>query len=67
MHALQRLGFECRLSPINLTVLVANAPAGVTNKAAVSGGGEINTSNDTANDPATIVQTVQVTVTTSLS
>jgi len=50
---------------ITLTVLVGNAAASVTNVAAVAGGGEINTSNDTASDPTTIVQTVQVTVTTS--
>ena len=40
---------------ITLTVNVAgNAPASVTNSAAVSGGGETNTANDTANDPTTI-------------
>ncbi len=50
---------------ITLTVLVGNAPASVTNVATVAGGGEINTSNDTATDPTTIVQTVPVTVTTS--
>jgi uncharacterized repeat protein (TIGR01451 family) len=50
---------------ITLSVLVGNAPASVTNVATVAGGGEINTSNDTAADPTTIVQTVQVTVTTS--
>ncbi|MBV9670678.1 MAG: hypothetical protein JOZ43_06955 [Acidobacteriales bacterium] len=41
--------------PLTLTVSVAaNAPASVTNSATVSGGGETNTSNDTANDPTTI-------------
>jgi hypothetical protein len=36
---------------ISLTVNVAsNAPASVTNTATVSGGGEVNTSNNTAND-----------------
>ena len=51
---------------ITLTVLVGgNAPASVTNTAHVSGGGELNTSNDTATDPTTIIQTVQVTITTS--
>ncbi len=41
---------------ITLTVNVAgNAPASVTNTATVSGGGEINTANDTANDPTTII------------
>jgi uncharacterized repeat protein (TIGR01451 family) len=42
---------------LTLTVNVAaNAPASVTNAAAVSGGGEINTSNDTASDVTLIVQ-----------
>jgi uncharacterized repeat protein (TIGR01451 family) len=41
--------------PITLTVSVAsNAPASVTNTATVSGGGETNTSNDSASDPTTI-------------
>jgi len=40
---------------INLTVSVsATAPANVTNTATVSGGGETNVANDTANDPTTI-------------
>ena len=40
---------------ITLTVNVAgNAPASVTNTATVSGGGEVNTANDTASDPTTI-------------
>ncbi len=40
---------------ITLTVNVtANAPATVTNTATVSGGGETNTSNNTATDPTTI-------------
>ena len=40
---------------ISLTVNVANnAPASVTNTATVSGGGEANTSNDTATDVTTI-------------
>ena len=40
---------------ITVTVDVAsNAPASVTNTATVSGGGEINLTNDTANDPTTI-------------
>ena len=40
---------------INFTVNVAaNAPASVTDTATVSGGGEINTSNDTASDSANI-------------
>jgi len=40
---------------ITLTVTVsAAAPASVTNTATVSGGGEVNTSNDIASDPTTI-------------
>lgn len=40
---------------ITLTVDVASmAPAGVTNTATVSGGGETDTGNDTASDPTTI-------------
>ncbi len=40
---------------ITLTVNVAsNAPSSVTNTATVSGGGESNTDNDTANDQTTI-------------
>jgi uncharacterized repeat protein (TIGR01451 family) len=46
---------------LTLTVNVAStAPASVTNSAAVSGGGESNTANDTANDPTTIVPQVGV-------
>ncbi len=41
--------------PITLTVNVAaNAPSQVTNTATVSGGGEVNTANDTANDQTNI-------------
>ena len=41
--------------PITLTVNVAsNAPASVINTATVSGGGETNAGNDTANDPTTV-------------
>ncbi|MDQ6745202.1 MAG: DUF11 domain-containing protein [Actinomycetota bacterium] len=44
--------------PITVTVNVAgNAPASVTNTATVSGGGELNTANDTASDPTTITPT----------
>ena len=44
---------------ITLTVNVAsNAPASVTNTASVSGGGETNTANDTANDVTGIGNTV---------
>src|SRR6185503_2874387 len=44
--------------PITLTVNVSStAPSGVTNTASVSGGGETNTGNDTANDVTTITAT----------
>jgi uncharacterized repeat protein (TIGR01451 family) len=44
---------------ISLTVDVANnAPASVTNTAAVSGGGQINTANDSASDVTTIATAV---------
>src|SRR5262249_47309116 len=40
---------------LTLTVSVANnAPATITNLATVAGGGEVNTSNDSASDPTTI-------------
>ena len=53
-------------SPITLTVTVANnAPASVTNTANVSGGGETNTANNTANDPTTINQLPDLTITKS--
>jgi uncharacterized repeat protein (TIGR01451 family) len=42
--------------PITLTVDVAsNAPASVTNSATVSGGGDVEPSNNTATDPTTIL------------
>jgi len=42
--------------PITVIVDVAtNAPPGLTNSVYVSGGGELNTANDTAADPTTIV------------
>ena len=48
--------------PITVTVNVnATAPASVTNMATVSGGGEFNTSNDTASDPTIINPIVNVT------
>jgi uncharacterized repeat protein (TIGR01451 family) len=48
---------------ITLTVNVAaDAPASVINTATVSGGGETNTSNDTAQDPTTIGQGPDLTV-----
>nr|WP_306673704.1 Ig-like domain repeat protein [Tahibacter caeni] len=50
--------------PITLTVNVAsNATASVTNTAAVSGGGQTNTNNDTAADPTTITQLSDLTIT----
>ncbi len=57
--------------PITVTVNVAaNAAATVTNTATVSGGGEINTANDTASDPTQLTaalalsaQTANLTVT----
>lgn len=46
-----------------LTVNVASdAPTSVTNTATVSGGGETNTANDSASDPATITQLPDLTV-----
>ncbi|HVC93509.1 MAG TPA: DNRLRE domain-containing protein, partial [Pirellulales bacterium] len=51
---------------LTLTVSVAsNAPASVTNTAQVAGGGELITSNDTANDPTTITQVADLTITNS--
>jgi len=51
---------------ITLTVTVANnAAASVTNSATISGGGEINTANDTAADPTTVNQVSDLTVTKS--
>lgn len=48
---------------ITLTVNVANnAAASVTNTANVSGGGEIITDNDTANDTTTITQLPDLTI-----
>jgi len=47
---------------ITLTVSVAgNAASTLTNTAVVSGGGEVKTSNDTAQDPTTIVPSTQLT------
>jgi uncharacterized repeat protein (TIGR01451 family) len=49
--------------PVTLTVSVAtNAPQTVTNAAFVSGGGEANTSNDSFNDPTTIIQLPDLTI-----
>lgn len=53
---------------ITLTVTVANnAAASVTNSAAVSGGGQTNTTNDTATDPTTITQLPDLTIAKSHS
>ena len=50
--------------PITLTVAVAvNAPASVTNTATVSGGGDVNSSNDSASDPTTIIAVADLTLT----
>src|SRR6185436_370429 len=47
--------------PINLTVNVANpAPLNVVNTATVSGGGEVNTANNTASDPTAINCSVDI-------
>jgi len=52
------LGAGASYTPITLTVSVAsNAPASVTNTVSVSGGGESNTSNDSASDLTSIVGT----------
>ena len=52
--------------PITLTVSVqANAPASVTNTASVSGGGETNSSNNTATDPTTVIAGPNLTITKS--
>ncbi|WP_179223663.1 putative Ig domain-containing protein [Paenibacillus tyrfis] len=48
---------------ITLKVTVAaNAPASVTNTAEVSGGGDVNTSNNTASDPTNIIQLPDLTI-----
>src|SRR5437762_9335486 len=53
---------------ITLTVSVASdAAASVTNTATVSGGGEVNTSNDSANDATTINTPPDLTITKSHS
>lgn len=51
---------------ITLTVTVANnAPSSVTNSVSVSGGGQTNTTNDTATNPTTINQLPDLTITKS--
>src|SRR5260221_4911715 len=53
---------------ITLTVNVSNsAAASITNTVAVSGGGETNTSNDTASDATTVTPPVQAATSTSLA
>lgn len=49
--------------PITLTVDVSSsAPAAVTNTATVSGGGEVNTSNDSVDDPTNITALADLTI-----
>jgi uncharacterized repeat protein (TIGR01451 family) len=49
------LQFNNSYLPIFLTVAIAaNAPTSVVNTVTVSGGGEVNVANDTANDPTSI-------------
>ena len=51
---------------LTITVSVANnAPASVTNTATVSGGGELNTTNDSASDATTITQVADLTISKS--
>src|SRR2546428_625769 len=48
---------------ISITVNVAqSAPASVTNTTTVSGGGEVNTANDTASDPTNVVSRADIAV-----
>ena len=57
------LGAAASYPAITLTVKVANnAPASVTNTATVSGGGELNTANDTATNVTTVNQVPDLTV-----
>jgi uncharacterized repeat protein (TIGR01451 family) len=50
--------------PVTITVNVApNAPASVTNVVTVSGGGEVNPNDNTANDPTTITPEPDLTIT----
>ena len=50
--------------PITLTVQVAvNAPASVTNTAMVAGGGDVDSSNNSASDPTTIIAVPDLTIT----
>ncbi len=57
------LAINSSYPPITLTANVDNnAASTVTNNVAVSGGGEINTSNDTASDPTTIAAGPDLTI-----
>lgn len=57
------LGAGASYPVITLTVDVANnAPASVTNTANVSGGGQINTANDSDTDPTTVNQLPDLTI-----
>src|SRR5262249_29628151 len=48
---------------LSITVSVANdAPASITNTATVTGGGEINTANDTARDTTAVTQLPDLTI-----
>jgi uncharacterized repeat protein (TIGR01451 family) len=52
--------------PLTLTVAVANnAAASISNTATVSGGGEINTANDSSTDVAAVTQVADLTVSKS--
>ena len=60
------LGSKQSYAPITVFVGVPNDATGpVTNTATVSGGGEINTSNDSASDPTTIDPSPDLTITKS--
>ena len=56
------LAASASYSGVTLTVNVASNAVSVTNTATVSGGGELNTANDTASDPTTITSPVATTV-----
>lgn len=57
------LGASASYPAIGITVSVApNAPASVTNMATVSGGGELNTANDSASDVTAIVAVADLTI-----
>src|SRR6202041_3428069 len=62
------LGPSASYTPVVLIVNVAtNAAALITNTAGVTGGGEINTSNDTSSDVTTVIAATPTATTTSLS